>query len=81
MPMMTTIERIRRHVFDLSQEEFARAVGRAQSTVSRWETGEFPPRLDDLAAIRKAARDRHLPWDDQLFFVGGEAVENSLTGP
>ncbi|MBN9472293.1 MAG: helix-turn-helix transcriptional regulator [Bosea sp.] len=65
---MQTIERIRRDIFGLKQSEFAEIAGTSQGTVSRWESGESCPGLDQLQQIRTAAVERGLPWDDALFF-------------
>lgn len=35
----------------LSQQELARQLGVAANTVSRWETGTYRPRLDDLEKV------------------------------
>jgi transcriptional regulator with XRE-family HTH domain len=62
-----TLRHIRKHVFRLTQTEFADLAGVAQSSVSRWEKGT-PPALNELRAIRQAATKRGLNWDDSLFF-------------
>ncbi|MBV9719229.1 MAG: helix-turn-helix transcriptional regulator [Candidatus Eremiobacteraeota bacterium] len=38
----------------LSQQELATKLGVAPNTVSRWETGTYKPRLDDLGKIAAA---------------------------
>jgi transcriptional regulator with XRE-family HTH domain len=64
---MNALSHIRKRVFQLNQIEFAAAIGVAQSTVSRWENG-IAPSLDDMQAIRAAARVRGIDWDDRWFF-------------
>lgn len=63
---MNTLKRIRVDVFDVRQPEMARIAGVSQSTVSRWEKGEFTPGIEPLRNLRKAALERGLPWDDAL---------------
>lgn len=41
----------------LSQEAFATSIGCAQSTVSRWESGEQSPDLDALRKLAKIGLD------------------------
>jgi predicted transcriptional regulator len=67
---MTTnpIWHIRKHVFGLSQVEFAVIAGVAQPTVSKWEAGALSPSSDEMVRIRDAARDRELAWRDSWFF-------------
>lgn len=36
-----------------TQEEFAKAVGVDQTTVSKWETGKSKPRANDLQKVAK----------------------------
>lgn len=66
---MTPILHIRTHVFKVKQTEFAQIAGAAQSSVSRWENGETSPTLVEMRAIREAARDRGLQWDDDWFYA------------
>ena len=49
---MTAIRRYRKRL-GLTQEEFAAALGMSQASVSRFETGERKPDVDDLIAIAK----------------------------
>lgn len=49
---MTAIRRYRKKL-GLTQQEFAVALGMSQSTISRFETGERKPDVDDLTAIAK----------------------------
>ena len=64
---MNALRRIRLTIFKVTQSEMASIAGVTQATISRWENG-VPPSLEDMRAIRGAASDRHLDWDDQLFF-------------
>jgi transcriptional regulator with XRE-family HTH domain len=43
--------RARRELKNISQQELAQRLGVAPNTVSRWETGTYKPRLDDLERI------------------------------
>lgn len=49
---MTAIRRYRKRL-GLTQEEFAVALGMSQASISRFETGERKPDVDDLIAIAK----------------------------
>ena len=49
---MTAIRRYRKRL-GLTQEEFAAALGMSQASISRFETGERKPDVDDLIAISK----------------------------
>lgn len=51
---MTPIRHIRVSILGLTQQAFARAVGVVQPTVSRWETGDTSPSLDDVNRMRGA---------------------------
>ncbi len=61
------MKHIRTKIFGVTQAEFAALAGVAQATVSRWENG-IAPSLDEMKAIRKAAEERNVPWDDRYFF-------------
>jgi transcriptional regulator with XRE-family HTH domain len=41
------------HPDGLSQEDLAKAIGVATNTVSRWETGTYRPRVEDLDALAR----------------------------
>ncbi len=72
---MNAIQNIRKNFFKLTQVEFSAVAGVAQATVSRWEKHDVAPSLDEMMRIRRAAKERHLPWDDRLFFEVPEAAE------
>lgn len=73
--IMNTILYIRKHVFDVSQSEFATIAGVKQSTVCRWEKDELFPSLDEMRAIRAEALARKKRWKDRWFFEAeGEAA-------
>jgi DNA-binding transcriptional regulator YiaG len=71
---MNALEHIRRNVFGIKQQEFATIAGVQQSTVSRWESGESVPSLDEMnriraeAAKRAAERKLKVRWSDRFFF-------------
>jgi transcriptional regulator with XRE-family HTH domain len=73
---MNALRHIRKNVFKVTQAEFAELAGVKQSSVSRWENG-VGPSLEEMQAIRKAAVDRNLGWDDAYFFEApiSEAAE------
>lgn len=64
---MSPIRFIRTRLFCLSQSDFAALIGRTQASVSRWESGG-PFTNEDMAAIRHAAAERTIEWDDRYFF-------------
>jgi transcriptional regulator with XRE-family HTH domain len=51
------------HPDGLSQEGLAKAIGVATNTVSRWETGTYRPRVEDLDALA-----RYFGVSVQVFF-------------
>lgn len=65
---MSTIRRIRKDILSLSQAEIAAIVGVSQGTVSKWESGELSPSLDEISIIRREAIARGVCWDDGWFF-------------
>jgi transcriptional regulator with XRE-family HTH domain len=65
--VMNALRYIRKHVFQVTQAEFAELAGVGQASVSRWENG-VSPSLDEMQAIREAAISRGLKWDDGWFF-------------
>ena len=64
---MSAIRHIRLKVFKVTQADFAAMAGVSQASVSRWEAGGAPT-LDEMQAIRKAAADRKILWNDAWFF-------------
>lgn len=80
--MANPMRRIRAEIFGLSQTDFAAAIGRDQSTISRWEATDpdkrMVPNRDDMAAIRQLARARGIRWKDAWFFE--EAPPPMATG-
>lgn len=68
MAAMNPITRIRKVVLDMTQAQFAVAAGVSQPTVSRWETGELSPSLDEMRCIRELAQARGIGWDDSWLF-------------
>ncbi|MCL2452080.1 MAG: helix-turn-helix domain-containing protein [Alphaproteobacteria bacterium] len=65
---MHQIAHIRKFIFGLTQIEFSVVAGVSQGTVSRWETGELLPSLEEMSRIRAEAKVRSLAWDDSWFF-------------
>lgn len=70
---MNAIRHIRTEVFQLNQADFAAVAGVKQSTVSRWENGGEPS-LEEMRAIRHAAVDRGIEWNDSWFFSTPDEV-------
>ncbi|MFE0233488.1 helix-turn-helix domain-containing protein [Brucella anthropi] len=64
---MNTLRHIRKNVFKLTQTEFSALAGVTQATISRWENG-VAPSLDEMRAIRAAASERKIRWEDAWFF-------------
>jgi len=71
---MTAIRHIRKTVFGVNQAEFAAIAGVAQATVSRWENG-VSLSLDEMKAIRDAAKERGIEWHDRWFFEAPATAE------
>lgn len=67
------MKHIRTKVFEVTQSEFAALAGVTQASVSRWEKG-VAPSLDEMRAIRQAAEDRGISWDDRFFFETPETA-------
>jgi transcriptional regulator with XRE-family HTH domain len=59
---------LRKDVLGVSQAEFATMAGVEQSTVSRWERGEFEPNLATLRKLRASVVSRGHVWDDAWLF-------------
>jgi transcriptional regulator with XRE-family HTH domain len=73
---MNALKHIRKNVFAITQAEFAAVAGVTQATVSRWENG-VAPSLEDMQAIRTAAAERGIAWNDAVFFET-PAAENAV---
>ncbi len=73
MRCMNEIRYIRKEIFRVTQAEFASLANVTQATVSRWETGTAPS-LDDMQAIRNAAAQRGIAWNDSWFFQTPEVA-------
>jgi DNA-binding transcriptional regulator YiaG len=71
---MNALKNIRKNIFNLTQAEFAAIAGVGQATVCRWETGGYPPSLNELQAIRSAAKERNIKWNDEWFYSIPEKV-------
>jgi predicted transcriptional regulator len=52
----------------LRQLDLAEITGASQATVSRWDSGELEPRLEDLTRIREFALTKGFDWRDSMFF-------------
>lgn len=74
MKPMNEIKNIRKNVFGLTQTEFAAIAGVVQATVCRWEKGILHPSLIEMRAIRSAAKERGVKWNDELFYSIPEKV-------
>lgn len=77
--MKNALTHIRTEMFQMTQAQFASALGVDQSTVSRWEQGKLSPDLTAVARIRALANEkkrdfkkRGVKWSDALLF--GEAA-------
>lgn len=47
----------------LTQEDFAKSVGKDRTTIVRWEKGETQPKADDIAKIEQVLR---IKWSDDI---------------
>ena len=56
------IRRIRQRSF-LTQQEFAKVIGVAFSTVNRWEAGRSKPNLKAMKSINIFCLDNNIPYD------------------
>jgi transcriptional regulator with XRE-family HTH domain len=77
---MRPIAHIRKDLFKLSQAAFGAVAGTSQATVSRWESGELEPSLEQIARIRSAAIQAGLQWRDELLFEPQEAAAIGQVG-
>jgi hypothetical protein len=55
---------LRTEVFQTTQEVFGGIAGRSSPVVSRWESGDVAPGLDEILRLRAAAIKLGLPWHD-----------------
>lgn len=72
---MGPIEHIRKAVLKATQADLGAIAGVTQATVSRWESGEFGPSLDEMTRIRSEAISRGIEWSDGWFFAVPETAE------
>lgn len=56
------IKRIRQRSF-LTQQDFAKKIGVAFSTVNRWESGRAKPNLKAMKSINAFCLDNNLPYE------------------
>ena len=64
----TILKKVRVEKFRMSQDNFAKIIGRAQSTIARWETQKSYTRASDIGKMRSYARENELRIPDRLFF-------------
>lgn len=72
---MNAIAHIRQEILKVPQSVLADITGTTQATVSRWENGELHPDIEQMAAIRRAAIDSGVSWDDRWFFETPDVSE------
>jgi DNA-binding XRE family transcriptional regulator len=60
-----TMRHIREQVLSCSQEVFAAIAGTSHATVSRWESGELVPGIEEIRRIREFCIDNSMAWDDE----------------
>lgn len=53
-----------REKFLLTQEEFAKELGFATSTVTRWETGRVRPNISAMKVIKNFCEKRNYPYEE-----------------
>lgn len=56
--------RLLREKYLLIQEEFAKELGVAASTVNRWETGKARPNMIAMRAIKMFCESRDYPYEE-----------------
>lgn len=56
--------RILREKFLLTQEDFAKEIGVASSTVNRWETGKARPNITAMRTIKEFCEARNYPYEE-----------------
>ncbi len=64
----TPIRYVRKHVFDVTQEELARIGGVSRSRVSRYESGKEAPPFAFMEHLRTEAKRRKLKFSADWFF-------------
>lgn len=57
------IKKIRQRSF-LTQQEFAKKIGVAFSTVNRWESGRAKPNLKAMKSINTFCLDNNIPYEN-----------------
>lgn len=56
--------RMLREKFLLTQEDFAKELGVAASTVNRWETGKARPNMVAMRTIKQFCETRNYPYEE-----------------
>ena len=56
--------RLLREKYLLTQEEFAKEIGVASSTVNRWETGKSRPNMTAMRTIKIFCESRNYPYEE-----------------
>lgn len=70
--LMSAITKIKA-ALSATQVDLARITGRNQATISRWESGEGVPNLEDLRKLRAEFVRRGIAWSDEFWAEGPEA--------
>ncbi|WP_353505581.1 helix-turn-helix domain-containing protein [Agrobacterium sp. FDAARGOS_525] len=65
---MNPIKFIRTHILKVNQAELGKIINSAQAAVSRLETGEVSPNLEQIRLIRGEVKRRALSWDNEWLF-------------
>lgn len=63
MELREEIKRVRTRCF-LTQDEFAKKIGVAFSTVNRWEAGKSKPNLIAMKNIKAFCKDNDISYND-----------------
>ena len=84
MEFSETLKNIRKHL-KISQQDLARRLGIAQSTVGMWETGKRTPKLDEIKRLATALNitverlvaknDKKIEITKNTVYIDGEKVE------
>lgn len=56
--------RVLREKFLMTQEDFAKELGVASSTVNRWETGKARPNIAAMRNIKEFCDERDYPYEE-----------------